>query len=367
MTPQDAQTIVAIAALAAQADGQQDDTERGRIGQMATGLGLSDESAILATEMAASVGVPASLARLTEHLSGDAARRAAYDTAVSVCYADGWVNPSEAQFLRTLAAALKIDADPINQQAAAVHTEVQQAPLTGTSPFAPGSVAAASAPAATALAASAAAAMGMANAAPATLPPVATPTSEQAASGAATTPSGDIDNFILDQAMLSAALELLPDRLANLGILPLQLRMAKQIGERHGQQMDASQVKDLAAVFGIGAAAQIMEKVVRGMLGGVVGRIGGGMLGGMLGGLAGGATGFAAGAAVTFTTTYAMGHAAEQYYAQGRTLSTSDMKALFERFKGEAATVFPKVEARIKELAGSGKIGDVLRSAPRTS
>ena len=362
MTPEDAQTIVAIAALAAQADGQQDDTERGRIGEMASGLGLSDASATEAIKMAASLGVPASLARLTESMSSDSARRAAYDTAVSVCYADGWVNPSEAQFLRALATALKIDADPVNQQAAAVHTEVQQAPLTAAAPFASASVAAASA-----LAASANAAMGTANATPVTPPSTAPLTSTPATANAAPTPSGDIDNFILDQAMLSAALELLPDRLANLGILPLQLRMAKEIGERHGQQMDAGQVKDLVAVFGIGAAAQIMEKVVRGMLGGVVGRIGGGMLGGMLGGLAGGATGFAAGAAVTFTTTYAMGHAAEQYYAQGRTLSTADMKALFERFKGEAATVFPKVEARIKELAGSGKIGDVLRSAPRTS
>jgi tellurite resistance protein/uncharacterized protein (DUF697 family) len=318
MTPEDAQTIVAIAALAAQADGQQDDTERGRIREMAAGLGLSDTTAIEATKMAASLGVPASLARLTEHLSDEAARRAAYDTAVSVCYADGSVNPNEADFLRTLAATLKIDADAINQQAAAVHTDVQQTPA-------------------------------------------ATPMPVPSAVNNAKSAAGDIDTFILDQAMLSAALELLPDRLANLGILPLQLRMAHQIGERHGQQMNASQVKDLAAVFGIGAAAQIMEKVVRGMLGGILGRVGGGLLGG----LAGSAGGFAAGAAVTFTTTYAMGHAAEQYYAQGRTLSTSDMKALFERFKGEATTMFPKVEARIKELASSGKIGDVLRSAPR--
>jgi len=345
MTPEDAQTIVAIAALAAQADGQQDDAERGRIDEMAAGLGLSGDSAVQAKKMAASVGVPASLARLTEHLSDDAARRAAYDTAVSVCYADGWVNPNEASFLRTLAVALKIDADPINRQAAAVHIEVQQAAVA--SPV----VASFAAADATALAAQDAQITR----------PAATQTPSASAANVAKPIPGDIDAFILDQAMLSAALELLPDRLANLGILPLQLRMAKQIGERHGQQMNASQVKDLAAIFGIGAAAQVMEKVVRGMLGGLVGRIGGGMLGGV----AGSATGFAAGAAVTFTATYAMGHAAEQYYAQGRTLSTSDMKALFERFKGEAETVFPKVEARIRELAGSGKIGDVLRSAPR--
>ena len=52
---QDAETIIAIAALAAQADGQQDDNERTRIVEMAAGLGLSDASTMLASSMAASV------------------------------------------------------------------------------------------------------------------------------------------------------------------------------------------------------------------------------------------------------------------------------------------------------------------------
>ena len=205
MTPQDAETIVAIAALAAQADGQQDDVERTRIVEMAAGLGLADASATLATSMATNVDNTAAIAQLTGQLTTDDARRAAYDTAVSVCYADGWVNPSEAAFLTALANALGIEAAPINSAAAGIHAQASAA--TGTT-------------------------------------------------SSSTTPS-ELDTQILDQAMLSAALELLPDRLANLGILPLQLRLVKQIGERHGQQMNASQIKDLAAVFGIGAAAQM--------------------------------------------------------------------------------------------------------------
>jgi uncharacterized protein (DUF697 family) len=129
--------------------------------------------------------------------------------------------------------------------------------------------------------------------------------------------------------------------------------------------MNASQVKDLVAVFGIGAAAQIMENVVRNTLGGFASTLGRGVLGGLLGGMAGNAAGFAAGASITFATTYALGHAAEQYYAQGRSISTADMKALFERFKGDATTIYPRVEARIRELASSGNVGSVLRSAPR--
>ncbi len=62
MTPQDAELIVAIAALAAQADGKQDDAERQRIAEMAAGLGLSDNSALLAGDMAAKVGTHAALA-----------------------------------------------------------------------------------------------------------------------------------------------------------------------------------------------------------------------------------------------------------------------------------------------------------------
>ena len=153
----------------------------------------------------------------------------------------------------------------------------------------------------------------------------------------AVTDDASLDQRILQQAMLTGALELLPDRLANLAILPLQLRLVYEVGQRYGQQLDANQVKDLAGTFGLGAAAQMVEGLVRKVLGGVASNI--------LGGLLGGATGLAAGTAVTFAATYALGHAAKQYYAQGRKLSADDLRALFTRFQGEARGCFPGLGA----------------------
>ena len=165
-------------------------------------------------------------------------------------------------------------------------------------------------------------------------------------------PDAAIEDLILKQAMLTGALEILPEGLANIAILPLQLRLVYQIGQRHGQQLDASQVKDLAGTLGIGAAAQVMEGVVRKALGGVAK--------GLLGGLLGGATGIAAGAAVTFAATYALGHVANQYYAQGRRLSTADLQALFTRFQGDAKTIYPRVQDQIQAQARSLNLQSLL-------
>ncbi len=295
MNAQDAQTIIAIAVLAAGADGQQSDAERANIAGAAGRLGLTVDAALMERAAGGTVDV----ATLAASLSSDEARVAAYDTAAAVCHTDGIPNERESAFLASLSRAL-------------------------------GAVSASPDTAAT---------LGAAAAGVSTPPPGAPP-------------AGDLDAFILDQAMLAGACELLPHRLASMAILPLQLRMVYSIGGRHGQQLDMAQVKDLAAVLGVGAAGHLVEGVVRGLVGGV-GR-------GLLGGLLGGATGMVAGTAVTFATTYALGHAAEQYYAQGRRLSAADLKALFVRFRGEADTLYPRVEARIRQLAAGTSLPSVL-------
>lgn len=294
MTPQDAHIIIALAALAANADGTLDQQERVSIISAAEHLGLSADDPTLQGVMHGGGDV----AQLAHALSSDEARVAAYDVAAAVCHADGAPNAKESAFLAALSREL-------------------------------GAVAASP---------DAAATMGAAAQAASTPP----------AQGAA----GDLDTFILDQAMMAGAAELLPHRFSALAILPLQLRMVYQIGQRHGQQFDMSQAKDLVAVLGIGAMGHTLEGVVRGVLGSV-GR-------GLLGGLLGAATGAAAGVAVTFATTYALGHAAEQYYAQGRSLSAADLKALFARFQGDANTVFPRVEGRIRQLASGSSLESML-------
>jgi uncharacterized protein (DUF697 family)/tellurite resistance protein len=292
----DAHTIVAIAALAALSDGAQSDGERANIAGVATRLGLSDADPLVRSAMAGN----ADLDTLAARLSGDDARIAAYDAASAVCHADGELSAKEAAFLSGLLRALGTAAG--SPEAAMSASATAQAMSVRVAPVAP--------------------------------------------------PSGDLDTFILDQAMLTGACELLPHSLSSMAILPLQLRMVYSIGQRHGQQFDMAQAKDLLAVLGIGAAGHVMEGIVRGVLGGVSG--------GLLGGLLGGVAGTAAGTAVTFATTYALGHAAEQYYAQGRRLSSADLRGLFTRFQGEASNIFPQVENRIRQLASGTNLKSVL-------
>ncbi|WP_026848632.1 TerB family tellurite resistance protein [Gemmatimonas phototrophica] len=307
MTSQDAQATIAIATLAALADGQQEPAERAHIAEVATALGLAGATQVMAQAESGALTLP----MIAAQFSSPEARQTAYDTAAAICLANGWTNPSEAAFLRELAAALHANPDAAAQTVA----NVQRATTATAAPD--------------------------------------------------TTADSALEEHILDQAIITAALEILPDRLANLGILPLQLRLVHHIGRQHGHQLDASQVKDLAATLGLGAAAQLLETMVRRTFGGLAGGLLGGALGGLIGGAAGSATGLASGAAVTFAATYALGHVATQYYAQGRQLSTADLKALFQRFRADAETIFPRVEHRIRSKAQGTSLDGVLRSVTR--
>lgn len=232
------------------------------------------------------------VADVARDLTTDESRSLAYQTALAICHADGALNPGETAFLASLRGALGIKE-------------------------------------------------------PAGAPSQPAPAAD---------PGASLDDVILNQAIITGALELLPDSLANIAIIPLQLRLVYQIGQRYGQQLDANQVKDLAGTLGIGVTAQLVEGVVRKALGGIAK--------GLLGGLIGGVTEVAAGSAVTFAATYALGHVAKQYYAQGRQLSKDDLRSLFVRFQNEAKTIFPKVEEKIQAQSKTLNLPSLL-SGPR--
>jgi uncharacterized protein (DUF697 family)/tellurite resistance protein len=230
------------------------------------------------------------VADVARDLTSDDSRRLAYQTALAITNADGPANPAEAAFLDQLRSALGLPAEggPVPPVQATVTTE----------------------------------------------------------------PGATLDDLIQKQAIVAAALELLPDTLASIAIIPVQLRLVYQIGQRYGQQFDANQAKDLAATLGIGMGARVMEDVVRKTLGGLAK--------GIFGGLLGGATGLAAGAAVTFASTYALGHVAKQYYQQGRKISPEDLKALLARFQEEAKALYPKVQEQVQTQAKSLNLQSLL-------
>jgi uncharacterized protein (DUF697 family)/tellurite resistance protein len=300
LNEQDREPIATIAYLAANADGQASAEEQAQLKAALGRLGIADLDT-LAQRVARG---QLRLADVAAKLSGEDARRLAYETALAVCNADGPTNDKEIRFLEQLGGALGLTPAELGSLGQGA-TALAGAPLSVVS---------------------------------------GTPSSES-----------ELDQQILRQAMITGAVELLPDRLANVVIIPLQLRLVYKIGQHYGQQLNADQIKDLLGALGIGAAAQAVEGVVRKLVRGVAG--------GLLGGVIGGAGGLVAGAAVSFASTYALGHVAKQYYAQGRRLSSADLRALFGRFQEEAKTIFPKVQDQIQTQAKSLNLKSLFNDA----
>lgn len=301
MNPNDYPSIVAIAMLAASADGNAGPAEQAAIDAVVSRIGSPDISRLAEQVSSGNLGIR----DLAPKLSDDEARKFAYEVALAVCHADGSANLAEQTFLDQLRDQLGLSSVGVEEMAKTAGA-MSGVAITGT----------------------------------------------PAAAGSASASDAAMDELILQQAMLTGAIEILPDRLANIAVLPLQLRLVYQIGQRHGQQLDGNQVKDLAATLGLAAGAQAMEGVVLKVLGGLTG--------GLLGGILGGATRVAGGAAITFAATYALGHVAKQYYAQGRNLSKADLKALFTRFQQDAATLYPKVQDQIQVRSRTLNLQSVL-------
>jgi uncharacterized protein (DUF697 family)/tellurite resistance protein len=293
----DGEMVLRIGLAAAVADGRTDERELAQLRSVAERYGV-DPLALATTG-------PALPADIATRLATGEGRQAAYELAVAVCNADGAANEAEGRFLAGLRTTLGVPdavAEGLQRDAAA-----------------------------------------LANA------PLATP------AGRGTEP---VDDLILQQAKLAAALELLPQSLASLAIIPLQMRLVYRIGQAHGQALDAAQVKDLLGTLGIGMGAQVVDGMARRIVGGIAK----GLLGRALGGLTGGVAGMATGAATAFATTYALGRAAAQYYAQGRRLDLADLHSLFARLKDEAAARYPQLRGEIEAQAKTLDVRQIVSS-----
>ncbi|HEY9240233.1 MAG TPA: GTPase, partial [Burkholderiaceae bacterium] len=148
-----------------------------------------------------------------------------------------------------------------------------------------------------------------------------------AAAGAAVD-SAELDQAILNAAIVNGALELLPESLSTMAIIPLQMKLVYRIGQAHGYELDRGHIKDFLATAGVGLTSQYLEQAGRKLLGGLLGRVGGGLLRGV--------GNQAVSSGMSFASTYALGHVAKRYYAGGRTLSTQMLKEAYERVSAEA-------------------------------
>ena len=234
--------------------------------------------------------------------------------AVGVVNSDGSQNAAEAAFLARLAAALQLPT-------AAAESVAQQASAMAEAAVEPAGTAA---PAGVKTAAAAAAVTGT-------------------VLGKANGSDAEMDKTILNASITNAALELLPESIASMAIIPLQLRLVYRIGKVYGYAMDSSNAKDFIATLGVGLTSQYVEQIGRKLLGGLLGGLGGG-LGRSLGRQA-------ASSGLTFATTYAIGRVAQRYYAGGRTLDAATLKATFTSLLAEARGMAPQYQSRIEQAA----------------
>jgi uncharacterized protein (DUF697 family)/tellurite resistance protein len=307
--------------MAAFADGLKDERERAAVKRVADALG-PEAGFDLSTLYRDVLLAKPDLAQVATGLQSNGARQLAYEMAVGICDADGAQGPAEREFLQKLAAVLGINgaaAATASAQAdeianAAADTE----PAVGTS--------------AGATAAAAAAGGG---------PQVATGT----LTGRPSLSDAEMDKTILNASITNAALELLPESIASMAIIPLQVRLVYRIGKSYGYPMDMSHAKDFIATLGVGLTGQYLEQFGRKLLGGLLGGVGGGI---------GRAVGRqAASSGMTFATTYAIGRVAQRYYAGGRTLDTATLKQTFTGLLEEARGLAPRYRQQIEQKAAT--------------
>jgi uncharacterized protein (DUF697 family) len=313
MTPQEQQSLLSIALLAAFADGNKADAERETIRRMAESLPHEAGGSLLVRLYQDVLLKRVSLADAVARLQDAGQRQLAYEMAVCVCDADGRQTPAEAGFLADLKARLKLDAG----EAAAFEREAD-AIVDAAETAVPAAVAVA--------------------------PPVV---------AASVAPGVDLDKTILNHALLNGALELLPQSWASMAIIPLQVKMVYAIGKAHGVELDQGHIREFIAAVGVGLTSQYLEQFGRKLLGGLLGKA----AGRTVGRLGGAATGMA----FSFATTYALGQVAKRYYAGGRVMNTELLKQTFQDLLGPAKQMQAQYLPQIQQKAASLDAAQVMQ------
>lgn len=311
MNENEQRAILTIALLAAFADGTQGEREREEVRRVAESLG-GDPSMPALVQQVLLGRAPVSDA--AAGLTTPALRHLAYELAVGVCDADGLRNDQETRFLSELGSVLGL-APPEAEPTVAAADALATSPLEEGQSFGP------------------------------------------LVASVPSTSSAELEKMILNYSILNGALELLPQTVASMAIIPLQMKMVYRVGRAHGFELDRGHVTDFLATVGVGLTGQYLEGIGRRLMGGLVGRV----AGRMAGRIARGATG----AAFSFATTYALGHVAARYYAGGRTMSTQMLRDAFTSMLGRARSLQAEYAPQIEEQARTldvGRIVEMVRS-----
>jgi uncharacterized protein (DUF697 family)/tellurite resistance protein len=296
----EAEAMLTICMLAAFADGANSEIERAAIKRMADNLPNigTDHAALYQKVLLGQI----SSAQAVQPLQRPELRQLTYEMAVCVCEADGLITPREKGFLQQLHQVLGLEcgtAERIEKQAEAlVYPSFADPPTGGT--------------------------------------PSAATTATTAGAN-----EEDIDNLILNYSILNGALELMPQSLSTMAIIPLQMKMVYRIGKKYGYELDRGHIKELLAAAGVGLSSQVLEGYATKIFGGLFGTIGG-KIGKTM-------ANQATSSLMSFAATYAIGQMAQKYYAGGRALSNLEMRQLFEQAKDKASLLHSKYARQIQQ------------------
>ena len=320
------EALYSICLLAAFSDGGKANAEREELKQIGESLLPTDFNA-------AGIYQKVLLRRTTVALEAaklDAPewRHLAYEMAVKVCEADGVTSPAEKEFLGSLGGELGI------AQAEAAEMVTAGDEVAGAD---------------------------IQEVAPALLPalPPALP--------AAVDQKSEVDSVILKYSILNGALELLPETLSTMAIIPLQMKLVNSVGKHHGVSLDKMQLLEFLGAAGLGATSQVVEGFARKMIGGFAGKLGKQFLGKTAGGFAKKGIDQITSSAFSFASTWAIGQLAQRYYANGRSWSGIDAKTTFQNLRHEAEPLHQKLLPQIQQQAASldhSKVLAMLRGQP---
>ena len=300
MSPAENRALLTLALMAAFADGDKSDAERAEWKRIADSL---DQQGLEASSVHRDVLLKlVTLDDAVKALTTPESRQFAYEMAVCVALADGTEVEAERRFLDELRAKLGV----------------------------PG------------------------NATPPPIPVTAVAATAAGTAYASTKSPAELDAMILYYAILNGALELLPESLASMAIIPLQMKMVHRVGKAHGFELVRKQVVELLGVLGLGMGSQYVEQIGVKLVGRLLGR-------GFLGGLARQAVS----SGMSFASTYALGHLAKRYYGGGRELSTQALREAYESMLGEARNLQSRYLPAIQEKARTLDVRQVLAEVGR--
>lgn len=297
-------SLLAVCLFASFADGEKSDAEREQIDRMAEELATTNVATISRQILMGKLSVEA----VTTALESKEDRMLAYEMARAVCEAGGSISQEEQVFLTELRSKLSLaapDAKSVDEEVDALSL----APLEST---------------------------------------------------AAGFSAQDNSSMILKYAILNGALELLPETLATMAIIPMQMKMVYRIGKSHGVELDRSNIKDFLATAGIGLGSQVVEGFARKLMAGFGKKVAGKM--------AGRVADQATGSAFSFGATYAIGHIAERYYCGDRKLEKPEIKNLFKTLSQQGKELYalhlPEIQQRAATLNPSSIFSMVRGTTP---